>query len=438
MKVVIIGGGSAGTTCAFELRKFNKDVKITLIEKSSNLEYSPCALPYVLSGEIKSFNDIFIFNKKDYENNNINILLNTEVKEINTEDKEIILKDDKKIKFDKLVIAIGGSVFVPEIKGLKDSNYMNFKTIEDAKDISKKVKSKDHSAVIGGGMIGIELAFSLAEKENKVSLLEAKENILPNLFDSDISNKIKEHLQEKNIKIFQETKIKEISKKKLILNDKEKIKFDNIFLCTGIKPNLNLAKKSGLKTDKGIIVNQYLETSNKDIYACGDCVESFEFNTNEKIFSQLGTTAVRQAKVIAKNILKEKEKFSFVLNNTISKIGSQYIGSVGITQTRANQLGIKSVSAKYTGDVRAEYYSNKEKITIKLICNLNKEIIGGQIIGDNEVVGRLNLIALAIQKKIKINEIAKLETCYNPASAPIFDPLTIVAEICLKKLNMIK
>ncbi len=437
MKVVIIGGGSAGTTCAFELRKLNKDVEITLIEKSSNLEYSPCALPYVLSGEIKSFDDIFIFSKKDYEENNINLRLNSEAEKIDTKNKKVILNKKEELGFDKLVIAIGGNVFVPKIKGLENIEYKTFKTIEDAKEISKKVKSKDNSVVIGAGMIGIELAVSLAEKGNKVSLIEAKKNILPNILDSDMSEKLKEQLEKKDIQIFEESKIKEVSNKKISL-EKNEIEFDNLFLCTGVKANTSLAEKAGLKIDKGIAVNEYLKTSNKDIYSCGDCVESSEFNTDKKIFSQLGTTAVRQAKFIARNILGEKEKFPHVLNNTISKIGEKYVGAVGITQKRAKELGIKTVSAKYTGCLRAEYYSDKEKITIKLICNLSGEIIGGQIIGDNEVVGRLDLLALAIQKKTKIEEIAKLETCYNPASAPIFDPLTITAEVCLKKLNMVR
>ncbi len=437
MRIVIIGGGSAGTTCAFELRKLNKEVEITLIEKSGNLEYSPCALPYVLSGEINSFDTIFIFKKKDYDNNHINLLLNSEVEKIDVKGKKVILSNKEELGFDKLVIATGGSVFVPRIKGLESSKYKTFKTIEDAKEISKKVTPKSNSVIIGAGMIGVELAVSLAQRGNKVSLLEAKENILPNIFDSDMSEKLKEYLGKSNIKIFERGKIKEISNKKIILEEKE-IESDNLFLCTGIKANTSLAEKAGLDIDKGIIVNESLETSNRNIYACGDCVESFEFNTNKKIFSQLGTTAVRQAKVIARNILGEKEKFSLVLNNTISKIGKKYVGAIGITQNRAKELGIKTVSAKYTGDVRAEYYSNKEKITIKIICNMKGDIIGGQIIGDSEVVGRLDLLALAIQKRVKLNEISKLETCYNPASAPIFDPLIIVADICLKKLNMLR
>ncbi|MFW6450417.1 MAG: FAD-dependent oxidoreductase, partial [Nanoarchaeota archaeon] len=211
---------------------------------------------------------------------------------------------------------------------------------------------------------------------------------------------------------------------------------DKLFLSTGVQPNTKLAQDSGFGVDKGIKVNEYMQTNDENIYACGDCAESTEFYLKEKILSQLGTTAVRQARVIANNISGKEMKFPFVVNNTISKIGELYAGSVGITQQRAKESNINAISAKYTGNVRSEYYSTKEKITIKLVCDLSGTLIGGQIIGDSEVVGRLNLIALAIQKQCHVSELASLETCYNPPCAPIFDPLSIASEICLKKLKM--
>jgi NADH oxidase (H2O2-forming) len=438
MKIVIIGGGSAGTTCAFELRKLNKDVEITIIEKGYNLEYSPCALPYVLSGEIKKFKEIFIFKEEDYKKNKIDILLNSKVVEIDNKNKKIIYerqKQNNEINYDKLVLAFGSSCFIPPIKGVEKENYFVLKTIEDAKRISREIKKGETSVVVGAGLIGIELAASLAKKKENVYLIEAKETILSSLLDRDLSKKLKEYLENKNIKIYEKSEVKNILEKKIIVN-KEKISFDKLFLCVGVKPNFDLVKD--LKLNKGIQTNEYLETSEKNIYACGDCVESIEFNSNEKILSQLGTTAVRQAKLIAKNILGEKERFPRVMNNTVTKIGDLYVGCVGINEERAKEIGIKTISAKYSGNVRAGYYSQKEKITIKIVCDKKGIIIGGQIIGEEEVVGRLDLLALAIKNKNHVKELANLETCYNPASAPIFDPVTVTAEICLKKLNLVK
>lgn len=436
MKVVIIGGGSAGTTCAYELRKLDKEAEITVLEKTQNTQYSPCALPYFLSGEI-NFDDMFIFNLSDYQNNNINLVLNATVYSVDKENGIVFYKEDsnqKQLHYDKLVIATGSSNFIPPIKGIENANYYTLKTIEDAKTIAENIESGKHSVIIGAGVIGVELGAALAEHE-KVSLIEAKESILPGMFDSDMAKLIKKHLQAKGITILEGTKINEIAENNLLLNQ-EQINYDKLFLSTGVQPNTKLAQDSGFGVDKGIKVNEYMQTNDENIYACGDCAESTEFYLKEKILSQLGTTAVRQARVIANNILGKEMKFPFVVNNTISKIGELYAGSVGITQQRAKESNINAISAKYTGNVRSEYYSTKEKITIKLVCDLSGTLIGGQIIGDSEVVGRLNLIALAIQKQCHVSEVARLETCYNPPCAPIFDPLSIASEICLKKLKM--
>ena len=438
-RVVIIGGASAGATCAFELRKLDKNVKILILEKSNYTQYSPCAMPYVLSGEIVDFEKIFIFNKKDYESNNILLNLNSEVIDIDKNKRSITYKSNKEQKeiiYNKLVIATGSSSFVPKIKGLENEDYFVLKSIDDAKKIAEKIKTKSNSIIIGGGLIGVELAVSLSEKGEKVTLIESKENILSSMLDSDMVLKLKESIEGKNLKIIENINIKEIAKKKIILDDLE-IKFDKLFVCTGIKLNLELVKKAEIDVDKGIVVNEHMQTSNKDIFTCGDCTESVEFNSGEKILSALGTTAVRQAKIIAQNITGNNIKFAPVLNNTISKIGNIFVGSVGLTKNRCDELKIKTVSALYTGNVRAEYYPSKSKITIKIICDMKGLILGAQILGDEEVVGRIDLMALALQKKCKIDELMKLETCYNPASAPIFDPITIVSEICFKKLNFL-
>ncbi|MFW5991319.1 MAG: NAD(P)/FAD-dependent oxidoreductase [Candidatus Nanoarchaeia archaeon] len=436
MKVVIIGGGSAGTTCAYELRKLDKEAEITVLEKTQYTQYSPCALPYFLSGEI-NFDDMFIFDLSDYQNNNINLVLNATVYSVDKENRIVFYKEDsneKQLHYDKLVIATGSSNFIPPIKGIENANYYTLKTIEDAKTIAKNIESGKHSVIIGAGVIGVELGAALAEHE-KVSLIEAKESILPGMFDSDMAKLIKKHLQAKGITIFEGTKINEIADNCLFLNE-EQINYDKLFLSTGVQPNTKLAQETGLGVDKGIKVNEYMQTNDENIYACGDCAESCEFYSKKSILSQLGTTAVRQAKTIATNIAGIQDKFPPVVNNTISKIGELYAGAVGITQQRAKESNINAISAKYTGNVRSEYYSTKEKITIKLVCDLSGTLIGGQIIGDSEVVGRLNLIALAIQKQCHVSELASLETCYNPPCAPIFDPLSIASEICLKKLKM--
>ncbi len=196
-RIVIIGGASAGSTCAFELRKLNKNIEIVILEKSDYTQYSPCAMPYVLSGEIVDFDKIFILKKKDYESNNILLNLNSEVIEIDKKKRSILFKcnhEHKEISYDKLVIATGSSCYIPSIKGIETIDYFVLKNIDDAKKIASNIKPKTDSVIIGAGLIGVELATSLSAKGEKVTLIESKENILSSMLDSDMALKLKEFL----------------------------------------------------------------------------------------------------------------------------------------------------------------------------------------------------------------------------------------------------
>ncbi len=428
-RIVIIGGGAGGTVAAFELRKLDKDAAITIIEKTKNTEYSHCALPYVISGEIKNFESVFMFDEEDYEDNDINLLLKEEVKAIDTKKQHVVLKNSK-VKYDKLIIATGSKTFVPDIDGLKE--FYALKTIEDAKNIAKAAKKGSTAAIIGCGYIGIELAAALNEVGMNVKMIEACEHILPAQFDKNMADEIKEYLSKKNITFFEDTKVKEIKDNKVI-TDKKKIEYDMLILSCGIRPNIELAK--GLKKDKGLIVNKYMMTSDNNIYACGDIVESTEKNTGKKIMSQLGSTAYRQAKVIADHISGNKQAFSEVVNASVSKVDEKYIGCVGITQERAQKLGIKTVNAVYKGMLKSKCYGSKDKLSLKLVCDSKGKLLGGQVIGTKDVSGKIEALSLALQKEMNVKELAKAEMPYNPAAASLYNHMVIAAEICMKKLG---
>ncbi len=430
MRIVIIGGGTAGSEVAWQLRKKDKNLEIIILEKGDHIQYSPCALPYVLSGEIKSFDDIFIFKKKDYQDNQIDLRLNSKVLLIDKENKQIVYEKSgkkKEIFYDKLVLATGAKPIIPDIPGLDNVDFFSLKTIDDAQEINRRIKPDSNSIIIGAGFIGLELAAALQAKKEKVYLLEAKDRPLANLLDDDMSRQLVDYLSDKGIKFFFQTEIKKIDKNQIYLGEKS-LKFDKLFITTGMKPKINLAKTAGLKCSRAIKVNEYLQTSNKNIYACGDNVFS----------GRTGTIAVRQGRVAADNLLGRKVKNLPVLNNTISKIGNLFVGAVGLTQAKASVSGIDPVSAVYSGGVRSKYYPSDSRIKVKIIADLDQKIIGGQIIGDQEVVGRLNLISLAIQQGLTLTDLVNLEAGYNPASAPINEPVNVAAEICRKKIEFLK
>jgi len=431
--IVIIGGGSAGTACAFHLRKLNKDFEIEIIEKSNHLHYSSCALPYALSKEFSGPEDLYIFKTEDYSENNIKINLNTKVESIDRKARKIKLVSGEYIDYDILVITTGSNPVCP--KNFAEDEILNFHSLDDLILLKEKLQKTKKITIIGAGFIGAELAGELIELGKEVILLEIKSHILPELLDEKSASLISEYLISKGVVIKTGVNIEELREDKLILENGE-IKTDLIINATGFRPDVDIAQKAGLNIEKGIVVDEYLRTSDENIFSAGDVAEFFNNFSNQSEVTGLGSVAVRQAKIIAENINGGQEVFSSALNSFISKIGDLFVGGVGFNKDQAFKMGVDCLKADFQSSVLADYYSDKEKVFYQLIADKKGLLKGGRIISTTNIAGRINTLSLALEKGLKISELAKTETCYNPAAAPIFDPQTITAEILCKKLGL--
>lgn len=437
MRIIIIGGGVAGSEVAWQLRRLNKEVEIIILEKSEFLQYSPCALPYVIGDKIKKIDEIFLFDRSFYNDNKIILNSKARVKKINKAKKEVFFEKDKKtetLKYDYLVIATGATIKQPDIPGLKDCDYSTLKTITDAEKIKGSIKPNEKAVILGAGYIGVELAEALHLNNLEVFLLEAQGHLLPSTFDHELALQIQSFMEKSGINIITNAQIKNIASQKIDLNNKI-IEYDHLFACCGFQPNINLALATDLKCGKGIIIDSQGRTSDENIYACGDCVESVNLIDNHAILNQLATTAVFQARVVAENILGNQRENRKVINASISRFYKIIFGSCGVTEKYCQLNNVKTVSVVYTGKSRAEYYPGSQDIFVKIITQLNGRIIGCQIAGFEEIAGRLNMISLAIGKGITLKEFIETETCYNPSVTPVFDPLITAAEVCLKKVD---
>ncbi|MEM7816007.1 MAG: FAD/NAD(P)-binding oxidoreductase [Candidatus Aenigmatarchaeota archaeon] len=427
MRVIIVGGGIAGTSCAFFLRKFNKEAEIFLIDRESRKSYSPCALPYILSGDIER-HGIFFFDDNHYRSLRIKWFPKTEVKAINTKERTVLLSGKKTLSYDYLVLATGSRAKIIE-------NLLPLKTFEDYEGIAKNLKSRVKVSIVGAGFIGTETAACLAKKGHRVSLIEAEERVLKNYFDAQMSNLVQEHLLKIGIKLYLKSRIKEAGKNHLKVETERReisIGHDLAICCTGFEPETELAKKAGLRTGKGIVVDRKMRTSDPYIYACGDCVEYYDFLTKRKELTMLGSLAVRQAEVVAKNISGIGEEMKENINVFSSKVGEKFVGSAGLTKGQAAKIGIETFSAFYTGALYPEYYSDK-KISYLLVSDAEGRILGAQVFSDENIYGILNCLSLAIEKGVKAKELASLTTPYHPLCSDIIDPLTICAGMLERK-----
>ncbi|MCQ6254651.1 FAD-dependent oxidoreductase [Methanocaldococcus sp.] len=445
MRVVIVGSGAGGLTTASTVRKYDKDIEIVVVTKEKEIAYSPCAIPYVIEGVIKSFDDIVMHTPEYYKKErNIEILTETTVIDVSSKENKIMCIDKEgnkfEIDYDYLVLATGAVPFIPPIEGKDLEGVFKVRTIEDGRNILKYIEENNCKkvAVVGAGAIGLEMAYGLKKRGLEVLVIEMAPQVLPRFLDPDMAEIVQKYLEKEGIKIILSKPLEKIVGKdrvEAVCVDNKLYNVDMVVMATGVRPNIELAKKAGCKIGKyAIEVNEKMQTSIPNIYAVGDCVEVTDFITGEKTLSPFGSTAVRQGIVAGKNIAGIEVKFYPVLNSAVSKIGDLEIGGTGLTAFSANLKRIPIIIGKATALTRARYYPGGKRIDIKMIFNEDCRVVGCQIVGGERVSERIDAMSIAIFKKVTSEELANMEFCYAPPVSMVYEPLSLAAEDALNKL----
>ena len=443
MKVVIVGGGAGGISTASNIRKIDKDCEIVVLTRDDKVAYSPCAIPYVLSGTIKSFDDIVMRTPEDYKKKDIDVITEVEVTAVDSDKKTVTYESGSKsktIKYDKLVLATGGNPFVPPMEGVDLDGVYQIRNIDDGKKVQEAMKDAKSAIVTGAGLIGIEIAFALMKQGINVTLSEMMPQIVPRSLDKDMSDILVKYLESEGINVVLGKPITKLVGEKKVekacFGDEELIDADMVILAAGVRAELDLARMAGCEVGRwAILVNDRMETSVEDVYAVGDCVESKDLILGFNTISQLGTTAVRESKTLARTICNKKSKFNPVLNSMVSKVGNLEFGAVGYTTSFAQQNRIRPVVQKVEALTRARYYPNAKPMDIKVICDGNGTIIGCQIIAEERVAERIDTMTLAITEGLTCFDLSNMEFAYAPPVSMVTDPLILAVEEVSKKFS---
>jgi len=449
MKVVIIGSGAAGLSTASNIRKYDEDIEITVITRESFIAYSPCAIPYVLCGKVDCFEDIVMHKPEDYLEKNINIVINAEVFEVSSRENKLkynfnngYLKVVKELSYDYLVIASGATSFIPPIEGTHLNGVFKIRTIEDGFKIKEWAEKNHNAVVVGAGLIGLETAYGLKEMGLNVIVTEMLPQIIPRSLDPDMASIVRQYMENEGLQVILGNPIEEIIGDKRVekaIIGEEVLNADMVIMATGIRPQIKLAKMAGCDIGRwAILVNEKMQTSVPNIYAVGDCVEVYDAITGQNTQSPLGTTAVRQGKIAAKNIVGMSAEFRPVLNAMVSKIGQLEFGAVGSTKSWAVHNGMEVITGKSKALTKARYYPGAKTIDVKMICTLNGRIIGCQIIAEERVAERIDTMSLAIAKDVTCSELAAMEFSYAPPVSMVIDPIILAAEDACWKLKRLK
>ena len=448
MKIIIIGGVAGGASAATRLRRMNETNEIVMFERSDYISFANCGLPYHIGETIKDRNNLLVQTVKGMKDRfGIDVRVKTEVLKINPKEKTVLAKnlvtgEKYEESYDKLLLSPGAEAFIPPIPGVHSKNIYSLRNMSDMDKIKSKVDKKvKRAVVIGAGFIGLEIAENLVERDIEVTIIEKSNQVLAPV-DFEIASEVHQHIKEFKTELFLNDGAKEF----IEIGDKTKVKLESgieitadiIIMAIGVRPENKLALEAGLEIGKtgGIKVNEYLQTSDEDIYAVGDAIEVKHYINGAESLIPLAWPANRQGRIVADTILGIRQKpYTGSLGTSILKAFDLTVSATGLNEKTLKRLGIPYMVTTVNRNDHASYYPGATPLTLKLIFNKEGDILGAQAIGYKGVDKRIDIIATAIKGNLKVWDLQEVEVAYAPPYNSAKDPVNIAGYAAENMIN---
>jgi len=438
-RIVIIGLGFGGFSAARAARGQDRNAEIIVLEKRKEYDgFSPCGIPYAIEGEVP-FNALI----HDYglERMRIDVRLGHEVVAVNTRQKELtVLAPDGELQmsYDSLIISSGSSPFVPPVAGADKAGVFVISTPEDGERIVNAVRSSRDAVVVGAGAIGLEAAHALQSKGLNVTVVEMLDRPLPNSLDKDMAAILRKKMESEGIRMLMGRRLESINgqgRVESVTVGSEELPADMVIMSVGVRPNISFISDSNIKTGRGIITDERMMTSAEDVYAIGDCIESFSRIDRSRGNCWLANAAHHQGSVAGINAAGGHAEYPGYLCTFVSKIGGLEVAATGYTAERARSLGYEVVSGKAKGPDRPHWYPGAEEVSVRIIADKKDgRVLGGQVVGAN-AGQRVNTVSALITAGARADMAAGIELSYSPPVSDVYDPLGTALEVCSRKLS---
>lgn len=428
MRVVIVGGGACGASAAARIRRLDESAEIIVLEKTGETSIANCGLPYYVSGVIDEREKILVSSPQKFkELFNIDVRIFSEVVDINAELKSVKLASGEDISYDKLVLAQGASPFIPQFGNMPVDKIFAVRTLFDADKIKDYIKENNSkkAVVIGGGFIGIEMAENLVEMGLETTLVEMQKQILAPV-DWEIVAFAQNEMRDRGIELILGDGVEKFQDDKIILSSSREIEFDIVIMAIGVRPELELAKKAGIEINRGIIVNEKMQTSNPDIYAGGDGVEVEDFISQENTLIPLAGPANRQGRIIADNICGMDSSYKKSQGTSVLKVFDLTVAAVGNNEKQLMKRGESYWKTFVFSRDHAGYYPNSTQICYKLLFTNEGKILGAQAVGLDGVEKRIDVISSVMRNNGTVQELLDSELCYAPPYSSAKDGVNIL------------
>lgn len=450
MKYLIIGGVAGGATVAARLRRMDEKANIILFERGKYVSYANCGLPYYIGGTIDSREKLFVQTVKGFTNRfRIDIRTEQEVTSIRPDKKEVEVKNLSTGKsytesYDKLVLSPGAEPLRPGIEGIGSKKIFTLRNVPDTDTIKAYVNEEKpkRAVVVGGGFIGLEMAENLHEQGIHVDVVEMANQVMAPL-DFSMAAIVHQQLTDKGVGLHLEDGVSRFEEKDggvtVHLRSGKQIATDMVLLSIGVRPETRLAKEAGLSLGSlgGIAVNEYMQTSDPDIYALGDAVEVRHLVTGKPALIPLAGPANKQGRIVADNIVYgNKEVYPGTMGTSIAKVFDLTVATAGANAKLLKREKIAYLSSYTHSASHAGYYPGAIPLSVKILfAPESGKLLGAQVVGFAGVDKRIEMLAQVIQRGGTVYDLIELEHAYAPPYSSAKDPVNMagfVAENILK------
>lgn len=442
-KLVIVGGVAGGASAAAKARRCSEEVEIIMYEKGPDISYANCGLPYYLSGVIEKREDLLITTSEFFRRRfQVDARTSSEVIQIDRKRKKVIVNNlntgqMEEESYDRLILAPGSHPIVPPVSGMDLPFVFSLKTLEDTDRIFNYLQSKNprSAVVVGGGLIGIEAVENLALKGLETTVVELAPQVLTFL-DWEMAEKVRWHMHQKGIKLCLSEglqSVKEQNGQGFVLTDKgREIPADLVLVAIGVKPNVDLAVNADLElgVTGGIKVNEFMQTSDPDIFAAGDCIETINVVTKKPVLTPMGSAANKEGRAAGANALGRRVAVKGFTGTIIVKVFDLTVAKTGLSEREALAEGYSPLTLYVQPGHHAGYYPGSKPLNIKTVTERESgRLLGAQIIGEEGVDKRVDVFATAIFHHMRLEDLLQLDLAYAPPYSAARDPVIIAGAV---------
>lgn len=433
--------------------RLNPEADVTILEKGKWISYAGCGLPYYVSNAVKARADLMstpIGTPRDpgyfQQVKGVKVLPETEALEIDRAGKRVRTRRtgeaDQWLDYDKLVLATGARPIVPPLPGVTLDNIHTLHNVPDADAVRAMLAQSAGLDVVmvGGGLIGVEMAEALTQRGCRVTLVEMAPQIL-RMLDWEMARLAEQHIESQGVRLLTDTRVTGFEgqgKVAAVLTDRGRLPADLVVLGIGVKPNSELARSAGLLLGAtgGIQADGTMRTSDPDIYAVGDCVENTDQVSGKPCYAPMGSTANKHGRVAANNLCGGHDHFPGVLGSAVCRVFDFCVARTGLTEAAARQQGYSVVTVLAPESDRPHYMPDAKPLILKLIVDAKtRKLLGAQAVGSGGGDKRMDVAALAITAGMTVDQLAQVDLCYAPPYSPAMDNLLTAANVARNKLD---